>query len=426
VLDFSRETESTFPTETRPRRPRRRSGTPSETAEEITNEPKRRRVSKKAKAAADAAANDADLERDAIANLSHRKRLDSQYAKSQEELMRTHQKLLESLDKERDSRLAAKDAKARETVANKALKDKSTKEKVDADDARRREDALIEERSELEDITSARIARAESAQLASLTNSGANLAAQLNMQKSIHDAHIEIASLKATAAASEESKRHEVEAASAKAKNAMYEKAMTSKVEDATMLASQQQERDKTRERHELRLREDQRLRDQDASCRGRTAAFLELAKLSKSSSDPFSPTATAQGLMQMESAQEAPTRVTAQAPNEPQPSAPLLCAAQATLTIEAAPPPLTPAQEMAKLTAKLERLNMMLCGFATRYASRCANLSTAGGTVDKEADEELACLLTNRSILEKKIEALNSRMYELTQIMFAEEMDED
>ena len=180
------------------------------------------------------------------------------------------------------------------------------------------------------------------------------------------------------------------------------------------------------RERLEVRLREDQRLRDLDASCRGRQQTFLELARLNNSSSEPFSALATAQGLMRLESTQEVPTRVTAQAPNEPQPFVPLLGAAQTPLSIMAALPPLTPAEEMAKLTAKLERLNMMLCGFATRYASRCAHLPTAGGTVDKEADEELACLLTNKSILEKKIEELNSRMYELTQIMFAEKMDED
>ena len=222
---------------------------------------------------------------------------------------------------------------------------------------------------------------------------------------------------------------YEVEVASAKAKVVMFETAMTSKAQDAAMLLSQQQERDNARERYEARLREDQRVRDQGGSCRGRTAAFLELVKLNNSSSEPFSPTATAEGLMQMESTREVPTRVTAQTPNEPQPSARLLGAAQTPLTIMAAPPPLTPAEEMAKLSARLEKLNMMLHGFASMYASRFSHLSVEGGvgmeTTD-HTDDALAEILTNKSALVEKIEKANSRMHKLTMEMFSDEMNED
>ena len=137
-----------------------------------------------------------------------------------------------------------------------------------------------------------------------------------------HNGKLQIAGLEAKAAATIGSTGLAVAAAENKAKVEMYQVVLTRGAHDADKAAILQQEHMRTNERNVERSREDQARHDQATPGDHHQRTYLELAKLSQSSSQPFSPATVASGLMQMAIAPEAPARMAAATTNEPQPIA--------------------------------------------------------------------------------------------------------
>ena len=124
VPDYSNEDEETFPAAARrPTRHRASASSPEPSGDRSTKKRQRqRRVSQKQKEASAAAEAAAALERDAVVSSSARKRKDAEHARVQEELVRIQQNLTESQHKERQSRIAASEAKKQQTATTRELK----------------------------------------------------------------------------------------------------------------------------------------------------------------------------------------------------------------------------------------------------------------------------------------------------------------